>query len=236
MELIFALLFWAVLIFSEYKEYKSYGAVGTERIEKYGQFREYASAPVRSFPARIISKSRIPAEAKPEKSFRYYITFRAADGSQKELAVDESTYMLRNIGTAGSLLFLRDLFFCFVPTGKPLPVTFPQDTQVIPVKIKKKRREEIPFICSMSFETPDIPRLEMDVDPMTYELFFEGDVVTVFSQNGEFRGLVPQIRPLEDIDPALFVRRYPEQNGQGIPAQPASGFSQQDHGSQTGPL
>ena len=170
-----------------------------------------AVPPVRSFPARIVSKSRKNAEA-----FRYYITFSAPDGSQKELAVDEQTYMLYNYHTDGTLLFRQDLFLCFVPKGRLLPVTYPQDAQAVQVKITHKRREEVPFICTMRFETPDIPRLELDVDPQTYELFFEGENGVLYCHNGEFRGFVPQVLPEEDIDPALFVRRYPDpaQDGQ----------------------
>lgn len=168
--------------------------------------REDTLAPVRSFQARIVSKSKSSA-----KSFRFFITFALPNGSEKkELAVDEKTYYLLDMYADGTLLFRQDRFFCFVPAGKPLPVTYPQDTQLVYVLITRKRREKINSVCTMRFETPDIPRLELDVDLQTYERFSEGEVGELLCHNSEFRDFVPQVLPAEDIGPALFERNIPQ--------------------------
>ena len=170
--------------------------------ENYSQ--EDTLAPVRSFPARIVSKSKSSA-----KTFRYYITFALPDGSEKkELEVDEKTYFLIDMYKDGTLLFRQDRFFCFVPDGKPLPVTYPQDTQLVYVLITRKRREKVRSVCTMRFETPEIPRLELDVDPQTFERFSEGEIGELFCHNSEFRGFAPQ----EDSAPAPFEQGCPAQD------------------------
>ena len=168
---------------------------------------ENTAAPVRSYPARIVSKSKRPA-----KAVRYFITFASPDSSEeKELAVDVKTYCFYRMELTGTLLFRQDRFICFVPKGDPLPVTYPPDTQLASVQIKQKRREKVRSVCTMRFETPDIPRLELDVDPQTYERFSEGEIGELFCHNSEFRGFSPQVLPQEDSAPVPFEQSSPAQ-------------------------
>ena len=161
------------------------------------------AAPVRSFPARIIRMHR-----EKTKSFDYYITFQAPDGSQKELAVDENTYGIYNLGETGNLIFLYDFCLSFTHEGCPLPAVYPQNAQYLPVMIVHKRKKPSPCTCYITFETPECPNREMRVSPQFFETCYEGETGNLICQNGAFLCFDPAVA--EILDPALFVRQYPE--------------------------
>ena len=164
--------------------------------------------PIRSFPAKIVRMHR-----KEEESFDYFITFQATDGSLKELAVDSDTYGMYNRGDTGNLIFLHDFCFSFTPEDKLLPAVYPQDAQHLTAKIYRKRKQCSPHSCYITFDTMERSRWKVRVSQQLYESCYEDEEGEIISQNGRFLGFVPQTA--EILDPALFERNIPQQDGNG---------------------
>ena len=175
------------------------------RREKAIQERTMNTAPVRSFPAKIIRMYQ-----KKEESFDYYITFEAPDGSQKELAVDENTYGVYNLGETGNLVYLHGFCFSFTREERPQPAVYPQDALFLPVKIIHKRKTASSRSCFITFETPEA-EWKVRVSPYLFETCCEGETGDLICRNGTFLGFDPAVE--EILDPALFERNIPQQDG-----------------------
>ena len=164
--------------------------------------------PIRSIPAKIIRMRR-----KEEVSYDYYISFEATDGTRKKFAVDKKIFQELQKGDAGELIFLQDLFFSFTPEDKLPPAIYPQDAQHLPAKVAFKREKASHNGCFITFDTMERSSWEVRVSPQLYETCYEDEEGEIISQNGVFLGFLPQTA--EILDPALFERNIPQQDGNG---------------------
>ncbi|MBQ3940498.1 MAG: DUF2500 domain-containing protein [Oscillospiraceae bacterium] len=139
------------------------------------------AAPVRLVRARVSFKRYDPDVV---GCSGYFVTFRAQDGTSRELEVDRQVYEAVYEGEWGDLSFRRKQFLSFTPQTAPLDAA---------------------------------------EDGLGAEAFER--------EYPETQAVVPVVPPYliedteEDIDPALFMRRYPAQPGspQQRPVYPAGG-------------
>lgn len=110
--------------------------------------------------------------------------------------------------------------------------------QTLPVRVAgrrliQKNPNRSSAVFYLRFEAPDGSSREMQVDQMTYSAYQDGTIGDLTYQRNRFLGFVPQYQDYaaqaDDIDPALFERRYPGQTPpvQGYPSQPMPGYPPQ---------
>ena len=201
-------IFLALFLISSIYGIAYHAVIKDKQSQENEEWKRKGGAPVRSFLARITHMLK-----RAEKCCEYFITFQAQDGSTKELAVDEQSYLLYDVGKAGELICMHDFFLSFTPAGCYRPAVQLQNAQCVQVKIVHKRRQDSFFSCCITFDTPQHSGLKMRVSTQCYEACCVGQTIWLICRNGTFLGFEQAAE--EILDPALFERNIPQQEPDG---------------------